>query len=316
MTRPQTRWKRRVVLAIGPVLMVAIVASLDWGELRGIFAGARPGPLLAAYLVPLPAIALRNLRWRRLLGRHAAGWRFSELLVAYTRSIALGVLTPGRVGELAKAAFVARRSGWGPALWSTLLDRLADVGFLALLALGAALLYAAPGAGETALLACVATAVLAGSAALWWLGRGAAAARWRRRLLRLAGRGAPPEDEPPPEPLPAGAALACALLTVVSWAVTYEANHLYCVALGLEIGYLQIAGISAVASLVASLPISVAGAGTRDATLIALLAPYGASAAQAVALSALMLSNVLFVAAVCASTFLAWPRSLSSATRS
>ena len=110
--------------------------------------------------------------------------------------------------------------------------------------------------------------------------------------------------------------LGCAALTVLSWAITYAANYLYCVSLGLEIGYFEIAGISAVASLVALLPISIAGAGTRDAALIVMLAPFGASPVQAVALSALMLSNVVFVGAVCALAFVALPARLSSATRS
>jgi len=106
-------------------------------------------------------------------------------------------------------------------------------------------------------------------------------------------------------------------MTVVSWAVTYTANYLFCIGLGLPVGYLEIAGISAVASLVAALPISIAGAGTRDAALIAMLAPYGVDPVQAVALSTLMLSNVLFGAAVCALGFaLPLGGGLSSATRS
>jgi uncharacterized membrane protein YbhN (UPF0104 family) len=165
------------------------------------------------------------------------------------------------------------------------------------------------------MLGALAAGALVASAGLWLLGRPGFAARWRRRLLARAGPSAATPVGAGTQAVGAGGALACALLTLASWAVTYLANYLYCVGLGLPVGYLEIAGISAVASLVASLPISIAGAGTRDAALIALLAPYGVDPPRAVALSALMLSNVLFVGAVCALAFAA-PLRLSSATRS
>jgi uncharacterized membrane protein YbhN (UPF0104 family) len=114
--------------------------------------------------------------------------------------------------------------------------------------------------------------------------------------------------------------VACLLLTAASWAVTYAANYCYSLALGLPVGYLEIAAISAVCSLIASLPISIAGAGTRDATLILILGSYGVGRPEAVALSTLMLTNVLFVGAVCALAFgvplAPEDRGASSATRS
>jgi uncharacterized membrane protein YbhN (UPF0104 family) len=98
-----------------------------------------------------------------------------------------------------------------------------------------------------------------------------------------------------------------ALLTAVSWGVTYGANYCFGLSLGLPLSYFEMAGISAVCSLVASMPISIAGAGTRDAALIAILAGYGIGSAEAVALSTLMLSNVLFAGGVCSLAFVVGP---------
>jgi uncharacterized membrane protein YbhN (UPF0104 family) len=299
-------WRRRLRLAIGPLILLLILWMLDPRELFQALRRAEPLPLLAAYLMPLPAIALRALRWRLLLGRRGAPWRGRELLALYAQSIAAGVATPGRLGDLAKGALVSGRGvGLARGLWSALLDRLADLGFLALLASGAAALHAAPQLGRGALLAPVALSLPAGSAALAFLS-GPGAGRWAARLSALLGRRY--SLEIPPDPgTGAGGALGCSLLTLASWALTYAANDLYCASLGLDVGYLEIAGISAVTSLVAALPISIAGAGTRDAALIVLLAPYGATPAEAVALSALMLSNVLFVGALCALAYLWTP---------
>jgi len=98
----------------------------------------------------------------------------------------------------------------------------------------------------------------------------------------------------------ARAATACAALTIASWAITCLAAWLYARSLGLPVGYLEMAALAALCSIVGSLPISIAGAGTRDATLLLALGPLGATRPEAVALSALLLSNVLFVGGVCA----------------
>ena len=65
---------------------------------------------------------------------------------------------------------------------------------------------------------------------------------------------------------------------------------------------IELAGISALASLVTLLPISVLGAGTRDLALIVLLAPYGIGRVEALALSTLFLALALANAFMCLPT--------------
>lgn len=284
--RRAASWKSWLLAAVGPGVLCVILLSLDRSALLAALSRAEPEPLLAAYLVPLPAIALRTWRWRLLLGEHGGSWRFGALLALYARAIALGVATPGRVGEVAKALPVARRgAGYGPALATVVADRLADLAFLVALAVPAVPLLLGS-RGEIAGWALL--GVLAGGgAAVFGLARAGGLARWA------------PAVAPQPR-VGAAAAAACALLTVASWAITCLASWLYARSLGLPIGYLEMASLAALCSIVGSLPISIAGAGTRDATLLLALGPLGATRPEAVALSTLMLSNVLFVGGVCA----------------
>ncbi len=302
------RWLR---LAIGPLVLGLILATLDRSELLASLRSADPALLIPAYLAPLPAIWLRTERWRILLGARGAAWGRGELLRAYARSIALGVVTPGRVGELAKGGFVAGRgTGLAPGLWSTLVDRLADLGFLVALAAVALPLLASDAGGRGALVWLVAPALFAALAAAAFSARAEAVER-RLHVVAgalpggLAGRAeaAVREVAAAARSLGPGDAARCGALTIASWAITYVSTWLYGRSLDLPVGYFEMAAISAVCSLVSLVPITVAGAGTRDAALIALLAPFGASRAEAVALSTLMLSNVLFVGAVCALAF-------------
>jgi uncharacterized membrane protein YbhN (UPF0104 family) len=313
------RWLR---LSLGPGLLVFILSTLDLRALGEAFAGADPTLLVLAYLLPLPPIALRTWRWRSLLGPYAQPWRFSELLALYAQSIAAGVLTPGRVGELARGVLVSRRGApLGAAVLSAVIDRMADLSFLAILAGAALPLVVLTHSRGVVWIWVLAGGTLLAMALLWVVAASPRGEAVRRRLLRAV-EGSPasssestsssPESASDPAAglvggVGRGVAARAALLTVLSWAVTYGANYCFGLSLGLPLSYFEMAGISAVCSLVASLPISIAGAGTRDAALIAILAGYGIGSAEAVALSTLMLSNVLFAGAVCSLAFVVGP---------
>lgn len=285
------RWRRWALAALGPLALLAILAQVDRPALAATLRGGDPRILILAYLTPLPAIGIRVLRWRLLLG--SARWSFRELGLLYARAIALGALTPGRVGELVKAGPAAARGvGLSRALASVLLDRLWDVACLALLAaLAPPLLGLRLGRDELLALGGVALVALAVLLGLALSGGGRRLGRWLPSLVPslASGAGTP--------------WAACAALTLASWALTLAASWLYARALGLPLSYPEMAALAALCSLVASLPISIAGAGTRDATLLLVLAPLGVPRAAILALSLLMLSNTLFVGALCAVAF-------------
>jgi uncharacterized membrane protein YbhN (UPF0104 family) len=288
------RWRRWALGALGPLALAAILARVDRPALAATLGRADPWLLALAYLTPLPAIGIRTLRWRRLLGAPGAGFGTGELLVLYARAVALGALTPGRVGELVKAGPIAARGlGLPRALASVVVDRLWDLACLVGLAACALPLLGQRLARPDWVVAGVLCVVGLAAAAL--LAAGAGGRRLRRWLPALAADG---------PLLPRGSTAACAGLTAASWAITLAASWLYARALGIPVGYLEMCALAALCSLVASLPISIAGAGTRDATLLLVLGPLGIGRAEALGLSLLMLSNTLFVGAVCSGAFL------------
>jgi uncharacterized membrane protein YbhN (UPF0104 family) len=87
-----------------------------------------------------------------------------------------------------------------------------------------------------------------------------------------------------------GAALARAAgWTVGSFAVSIFRVWLLALGLGLVFGPADISGMVGLTTVAALVPVSIAGAGPRDAVLVALFAHLGYRAEQAVALSALIL---------------------------
>jgi uncharacterized membrane protein YbhN (UPF0104 family) len=77
------------------------------------------------------------------------------------------------------------------------------------------------------------------------------------------------------------------VLTLMAYALFFAQAQLLAVALDLKVGIIYLAVCLSVAGMVTLLPISFSGLGTRDAILIALFAPLGLAAEQAVAFSPL-----------------------------
>ena len=87
----------------------------------------------------------------------------------------------------------------------------------------------------------------------------------------------------------AGALGIAAGWTVASFAVSIFRVWLLAVAVGITLDAATLAGMVGLTTVAALVPVSVAGAGPRDAMTVALLAHLGYGAEQALALSALVL---------------------------
>jgi len=252
-------------------------------------AGTRFSYLLAALVLNLPLIALKTWRWQVLLlgaGIHlpfAAAWR------AYAASIFVGCLTPGRLGEFIKAAYVSKSSGEvaAKALPSVLIDRLYDLYFLLVIGLIGLFHYSL--AGDQAslltltLLAGVlfALPVIISTARLGkWLRQSPAIAKlktsWRETLLEIHSQ---------------LASLTYTILvrgfglTALAYLVFFFQCQLGAWGTGVRIPFLDLVLVMSITNLLTFLPVSISGIGVRDASLIVLLARFGIGQGQAVAFS-------------------------------
>ncbi|GAH55102.1 unnamed protein product, partial [marine sediment metagenome] len=92
--------------------------------------------------------------------------------------------------------------------------------------------------------------------------------------------------------------------TLVTYAIFFSQCYLLALSLNLSLSFLDIAVYMAVANLVVLIPVSIAGIGTRDATLIALFSLQGVSAEAALSYSLL----VLFTFYICGAAMgaIAW----------
>lgn len=304
--------KKWISRAIGPVVLAVILIHLDLGAITAILRKASLGPLILAYLMFIPSLFFRTIRWRALMSPQGIHLGFWESFSAYAFSIFVGVATPGRLGEFTKALHLKRKgNSLGSSFFSVLMDRLFDIIFLLIFGCGA--LFSLFQFGTTTLkaMAWIFICVALGVMLLWFTTRGKGNKAGMRLLRAVSPRslrsrvvtgyqdfsGGFRQTRP-------GILAEAFFLTTLAWGANYLAVYLFGRALGFGISFIVMACIAAVCALVALLPISVMGVGTRDAALILMLGKYGVSEAGAVAFSTLILSMLLFNAVICSFSLL------------
>ena len=270
---------------LGLALLGAVLALADPARVLAQLRHAHPGWLLAGLGAAVASNLVSALRWRAL-----ARWLGAEVSVRdatrwYFQAIGLNALLPGAVlgGDVYRAVLL-RRAGQDTlaSSWSVVLDRVSGLWMLcAMGGLGAA--ACADVLAPWLRLPAGAFAMLTLAATLLWL-----ALPWALPLLlrwspaRLQGGWLVPLRLAVARPhfrrLWVGQALASAAVQVLSAAALAAGG----MALGVALPALVWAWAIAPVFLMAALPLSVGGWGTREAAAVAALAPFGVAAPAAV----------------------------------
>lgn len=295
-TSPIRSWLFR---GIGLALFVLILLKIDHQEALRLLVRADPLTLAGAFLLILPMMALKTLRWR-LLQRITGiqGGDFQASLLAYMTGMYAGLVTPGRVGEFVRVKYLTDRGApVGPAMSTVIWDRLIDIAGLLLLGL----LALGPLAGEFqglygSLLVLVLGLGIGTPLLLRGGGRWGAALRTSlRHLAQRGGRVGAKLAE-------TGSALGWTLgrigarawialvgLTLAGWVVYYLQAWFLAQTLGLPLGLFPLVVSVTAAAVAAFVPVSISGLGTRDAAMVLLFGKFGRPSEEAVALSTLVL---------------------------
>ncbi len=306
---PPASWKRWLLRLVGPVLLVVVLARV--GGVEGALLAvshARPGPLAAAFALNLLAIHLKVVRWRITLAVRGVRYALRDAWLAFAASLALGLATPGRVGDVIRARYAQVEAGASPveALASIVVDRLTDL-WLLCAAVSLALVRfrdLLPAATRSAAWLLV-VASLALPALL--LVPGASQQAFQAVYARLRG------------PLPADGAArfvaavraqlglplaANVLLTAAALAVSVTQAALVASALGVPLGWLDVGCLLAAGNFLGLLPVSVSGLGVREALYALVFPGLGLAASAGVAFG--LASFVVMYLGLFAIGFVAW----------
>ncbi len=267
------------------LLLVLILRKVSFAEIAGALGSARLAPLLGGLALGIAFATLKAYRWGWLLRRLGVPCGEAEAMRSYLGGMAVGLTTPARVGEIARAFYLAARDRAFVA-GAALLDKALDVavilaaGVFGCAAQGYALPSAALAAGAAALIAIP----LLPAGALERLARPLPLGPARRHveaLVRPAGRIVPRSLA-----LGLGQAAAAFALTAIQF-------DLYLSAFGPAPpgATLFVLPLLVLSNLI---PVSLSGVGVREWASVILLGRYGIRGAVAVDVALLVyLSNSL-----------------------
>jgi glycosyltransferase 2 family protein len=281
---------------------------------------------LLAWSLNFAVVALRVQRWQRLLAQSNIAYSFREAWNAYNAAAYVGLLTPGRIGDVLRVAYLAqdRNAPAARGLASIAVDRLLDLAVLGMFA-GLGVLHL--GSRTTvvqeawvwvwvafALAAVPVFLSLASSRHLVSVPGGAtseevprfvALSRWLLAKLGRVSNARSASDffEAARVQLTRGG-LSAVLLTIASFALVYVQALLLAQAMGLSLGLFDVIALNALSTLLGLIPVSVSGLGVREVLFASLLPALGYSSGAGVSYGLLVFA-VMYLSMV-AYGFVMW----------
>lgn len=253
---------------LGPVLLLVVLARLDHAALFDTLGRATPWPVVLAVLLNVVNVHLKVVRWGVLLEVRGIAYPRRRQYGAFMSSLYLGMITPGRVGDVLRVQYLRHERGvsYAEGLASVVMDRIADLYVLVVFAALGVVRFGGILAGELAIVAWVSVAAtVLGPLVLLIPGLAESVAErlWRKlpgveptglttflTALRAQAR-----------PRALGRTVP---LTVAAFLVNYGQAFLMARSLGLTLTYYDAVCLLSIASLLALLPISVSGVGVRE----------------------------------------------------
>jgi glycosyltransferase 2 family protein len=261
---------------IGIALFVWILSRIDLNELSTAIRNADVFLILSALLLQILVYNAKTLRWHTIVHTTSARPSLFHSWCVYHIGVFLATITPGKLGELGKAAYLTKE-GVPPILGIALviIDRLSDV--IAIVLIGAFSVGILFGV-EWFLIACA--GLLIACAILW--------VSWKKipackRIISAS------------LSLDKKIVVMGALYTFISWILYFGWAILLAFSVGITVSIPVLIAAFTITGILSLLPIAPAGLGTRDAAMLLFLAPFGVVASQAVALALLMFCSILLM---------------------
>ncbi|MDO9257954.1 MAG: lysylphosphatidylglycerol synthase transmembrane domain-containing protein [Bacteroidales bacterium] len=268
---------------------LAILSFLLWkvefnaAGFEKTLSSVRLGYFLLSLFGVILVLGIKSYRWRLLIRNEGATYSAYKGFAAYMASDAVGIVTPGRIGEIARLYYLREESpiSFYSAFKTIVSDRIFDFTMLGWFGLSGMLYYFKTFGDHPGLYYAL------GVLALFILGY-YVTIKFLEIILKI----------PRLQRLPVIRFIYESFLAVLGkhmlrmWAITILAYLMYfgfswliMLSLHLSPSYIDVAFIMSIMSLSTIIPLSVAGFGTREATLVLLFSYYGLASETAISFS-------------------------------
>lgn len=275
------------ILTVLALIALVLFLRIDLRETWAMLSGANVWLVALAVLGFIPFLLVKAWRWQIVLRDLGVRIGFPEAVRLYALGLGAGMITPGNVGDAIKVAYFRER-GFSQAVISVVLDRIWDVLILLLLAGSGIFLFSQIAAGQWMTLALL----IGGTMAALGVTIHPRTQKWLFEFFwRMRSRGrankAGATDYVPVTLTPKQVLVQFAI-TLLATAIVYARLFLVAAALGLFLAPLPFVAAMSLASIAQLIAIAPFGLGPREGILLLLASSLGITAAQALALSALL----------------------------
>jgi hypothetical protein len=292
---------------IGPVILAYILYKINLAGLLEIFSSIKPIYVLVAIAVLALHLLVTTIRWKKIIDALKIKTTLKDTIIMFTKGSALGVVTPGRLGELYRCRYLQKKSGasLGLALSSTIIDRLLDIIILLILSSISALILVHRYAVNISVIALVAFLLL-----IIFFTTIATRKNIMRVILKPFFRMFVPDNLKERlkfhfnefydglRLITLRTYFFCAAYTILIWILNALAFYFLSESLALNVPLWFITLALPILSIVNLLPISVSGIGTNQAACILIFSLRGINSESAVALSLLLIGILMFMRAL------------------
>ena len=284
---------KALIRLIGIGLLIFILFKIDWIEFKESLKQIKILPLIYSALLLLPLYIFKVLRWRYLLSVQQINYSFKNSFLAFLASNYIAFITPGRLGEVAKAFYVKGdlRINIAKSMPSVIFDRLFDV--YVLLAVGlTGLIHYLPIKDFGIVFWIIIIFIII--CPVFLLSKRLIFALLKSfNIINLRIKGKPVygflENFYKEVNILINFKLIIGLfLTLAAYGILYYSGLQMAHAINLNINYFTIAVFISVANILSFIPISVSGIGTREASLIYLFSLIGQTKEAAILFSTLL----------------------------
>ena len=287
---------------VGIILFVYIISKVNLNHVINILSSANPFFIILSVLMLFFAIILRSLRWKIIIKATGFDIPLKDCSLIWLKGYFLGGVTPGRVGDLFRAKFLSDKFKipLGKSVLTAVIDRLLDILVIFGLSVSGILMISQLFGIELFSLHYLFILLVISGLCLYILISRKLSAKILGPLFNLF---VPPKFKEKTkinfDEFYKGLELlkerkqhlfASISVGILCWLVVGVGGYLIALSLGLNISYWYLLVSLAISSLVALLPISISGLGTREATFIFLFSIINIVPEEAVSFSLLILA--------------------------
>lgn len=290
---------------IGIFLFALILSKSDFLNLLESIRNIKIPYLVPAFVLGFLMLLSQAWGWNYLKKKQNIPYSFKNSLLMYGGGMYIGILTPGRLGEIAKALYL-KKDGYsmGKSLVSVIVDRIFDFGFLLIFIFFGTIFFLT--IFQKQILILILGIIFSALLIILFLKIGLIKFILQKIFYILVPVKYQKSWKINFQDFIRGIKtyklshyVVSFLITSLSWAVYYFQIYILAKGMGISnIPFLYLAISVTVAGFITLIPVSISGIGTRDATLILFLAPFAILKEQAIIFSALILLMSLFTALI------------------